>query len=62
MATEPSTERQRLFLTFLFGFAGSLFANFIVKQTTSPVTPVAKEEPPPPQFASELEDEQSGGL
>jgi len=57
MANEPMTEGQKLFLTFLFGFGGSLFANFIVKQVTAPITPVAKEEPPPPQFVSESEDE-----
>jgi len=36
MATEPMTETQRLFLTFLFGFAGSMLANFILKQTQAP--------------------------
>jgi len=30
------TETQRLFLTFLFGFGGSLLANFIMKQTQAP--------------------------
>jgi len=56
------SEGQRLFTGFLFGFAGSLLANFIVKQTTAPTTPVTWEEPPPSQFARALEDEQSGGL
>ena len=42
MANEPMTEGQRLFTAFLFGFTGSLIANFIIKQT---MTPVAEEEP-----------------
>ena len=57
MANEPLTERQRLFITFLFGFIGSLFANFIFKKTTAPFTYVAKEELSLPQFVGEPEDE-----
>lgn len=59
MANQPLTEGQRLFTAFLFGFGGSLLANFIVKQIQSPV---ASEELPPSQFESDPEDEQSGGL
>jgi len=58
MANQPLTEGQRLFTAFLFGFTGSLIANFIVKQVAAPATPVANEEPLLPQ----LEDEQTGGL
>ena len=47
MATGPLTEGQRIFLTFLFGFSGSLLANLLLKQIQAPV---AEEEPP-------LEDE-----
>ena len=47
MATGPLSEGQRIFLTFLFGFTGSMLANVILKQTPAPV---AEEEPP-------LEDE-----
>ena len=54
MANEPLTDGQRLFTAFLFGFFGSLFANFILKQTHSPV---AKELSWYPQFAGDLEDE-----
>jgi len=45
MTTEPLTEGKRLFLTFLFGLTGSLFASFLFKQTQAPVTPIAEEEP-----------------
>jgi len=57
MTNEPMPEGQRLFLAFLFGFTGSLLANFILKQTTAPVTPVAKEESSPSHFENDLEDE-----
>jgi len=57
MINEPLTESQKIFLTFMFGFAGSLLGNFIFRQTTTPVTPVAREESPAFQIAGDLEDE-----
>jgi len=57
MANQPTTEGQRLYTAFLFGFAGSLIANFLVRQIQAPSSPVSDKELPPSQWSSDLEDE-----